>query len=894
MGESNREREEEVKEDKVFPIPSNTFLNKEIPSIFTDESQEYLIGIANSFFQQKKYQETINICNKLLVENLNSIEALTLIAKAYWALRKTKESRLYLNKALEIEPRNYVIMKDIGNTYKAIGDYDTSRNYYLRALSLNDNYDQALAHLGEIEYKTGNILKALSLFIRTTKSNPEMASAWGYIGICYVELGKQKEAEISFRKNIELKSNNFKIHFQLGMVLLDLKKPKEAEIHIRKSTELNPNHFNSNLLLAIVLIEKNNHKEAEKYIRKAIDLKPDSELAHFNLGLIFKSFGKLKEAENSFCKAIRLKSDYAEAYSNLGNVLQELNRYTEAKKSIQKAIELKPSFHEALSNLGTIMNANNESKDAEIYLRKAIQIKPNYSPAYSTLSDILREAGDLDGWKKALKNALKYSPNNLAYNINYKLYISPIPYSQEQITLERDEYLKQILSIMKNNKLFLPTNYKIVTSCFYLAYHGREDDILILRKLANSLSKVIGITCTSFNKQKQIESHNKRNYIKLGICSDFLNKHSVNEFFGNIIKDLASSGIEIIIFRGPGSKFDEESRSLDSFVSKTIKLPDSHKNACDIILNQGVDILFYPEIGMSNYTYLLSLSRLALVQVNALGHSNSSGCPNIDYAILCDDYDTKDSEKHFSERVIRLSRLPVNYSNPKIKESNFKRSKLNLADGTFLIGLPHTPFKFHPDFDLILDKILQEIPNAYFYCAEGIEDFTTRALKERWSKRTKLILKRTIFYPRVNRNEFLNILKSLDIILAPFYYGMGNTYYQAMAVGTPVVAYIQNHYRTRHVFAGYRQMGIVDPPIAYSPEEYIEVCKKLALDKSYKKNIKNQIISKSKTYLFNDKDIHKEYVKFFTEALSAAKQSSFLDNHWSTISGNLQKQQKIN
>ena len=109
---------------------------------------------------------------------------------------------------------------------------------------------------------------------------------------------------------------------------------------------------------------------------------------------------------------------------------------------------------------------------------------------------------------------------------------------------------------------------------------------------------------------------------------------------------------------------------------------------------------------------------------------------------------------------------------------------------------------------------------------------------------------------------------------------MGNTFYQAMSVGTPVVSYTKDKFNTRHTYAGYRQMGITNPPIAYSPEEYISIVKRLAFDKSYKEDIKNQIISKSSEYLFNDKTIYKEYIQFFKESIEAAKNNLSLPNYW--------------
>ena len=57
-----------------------------------------------------------------------------------------------------------------------------------------------------------------------------------------------------------------------------------------------------------------------------------------------------------------------------------------------------------------------------------------------------------------------------------------------------------------------------------------------------------------------------------------------------------------------------------------------------------------------------------------------------------------------------MKRMPVNYSIPKVTNSTFDIASLNISKEDFIIGLPHTLFKYHPDFDEILDKVLEEIP----------------------------------------------------------------------------------------------------------------------------------------------------------------------------------------
>ena len=126
----------------------------------------------------------------------------------------------------------------------------------------------------------------------------------------------------------------------------------------------------------------------------------------------------------------------------------------------------------------------------------------------------------------------------------------------------------------------------------------------------------------------------------------------------------------------------------------------------------------------------------------------------------------------------------------------------------------------------------------------------------------------------------MELVKALDIMLDPFYFGMGNTFYQAMALNTPVVTMPTNHMKSKHAFAAYKQMGIKNAPVAKSPDDYITICKKLVCDKSYMESIKKQINNESRDRIFNDKDIHREYINFIKSSLDAAKKDSMLTINW--------------
>ena len=132
----------------------------------------------------------------------------------------------------------------------------------------------------------------------------------------------------------------------------------------------------------------------------------------------------------------------------------------------------------------------------------------------------------------------------------------------------------------------------------------------------------------------------------------------------------------------------------------------------------------------------------------------------------------------------------------------------------------------------------------------------------------------------MSQDDFINVTKQCDIMLDPFYFGSGNTFYESMAYGIPFITY-PNKQKSLIPSAGYKQMRIENPPIAISPEDYINWCKVYSLDKNLLNKTRKDFIQKSNQYLFNDNEIYKEYYRFFTEAVEAARKGKLLSSDWS-------------
>ena len=163
---------------------------------------------------------------------------------------------------------------------------------------------------------------------------------------------------------------------------------------------------------------------------------------------------------------------------------------------------------------------------------------------------------------------------------------------------------------------------------------------------------------------------------------------------------------------------------------------------------------------------------------------------------------------------------------------------------------------------------------------EGSSNLQTQSLKARWLKNAPTVSKKCLFLKRMPRAGFVHLLDMLDIILDPFYFGSGNTFYESMAAGTPLITMPGRYMRGRIVGGGYKQMQLSDAPIAGSLDDYVDLCVKLENSPSLREEMKKEIRSKSSTYLYNDNQVGDEFLEFIITSIHAHKKGGRLSSGW--------------
>ncbi|HEY9839421.1 MAG TPA: hypothetical protein V6D23_03115, partial [Candidatus Obscuribacterales bacterium] len=97
---------------------------------------------------------------------------------------------------------------------------------------------------------------------------------------------------------------------------------------------------------------------------------------------------------------------------------------------------------------------------------------------------------------------------------------------------------------------------------------------------------------------------------------------------------------------------------------------------------------------------------------------------------------------------------------------------------------------------------------------------------------------------------FFQRLQAADVILDTFPFGGGNTSYQALGLGCPIVCLDVPWMKGRWTQAMYRLMGMMDL-VAPSVEAYVELAVRVATDQAWQARLRPQIATRSATLFDN-------------------------------------------
>ena len=542
------------------------------------------------------------------------------------------------------------------------------------------------------------------------------------------------------------------------------------------------------------------------------------------------------------------------------NHLQKKN-FGKSAGLLEKLINDYPENLSVIRNLTYCYMHLGEFEKAETSIKKLISIKPDEPFVYQTLVSILKDQDKLEEAALIINQGLKNKLINEKWEIQKNFFFPKIPLNKNEIKKYRqkiEEEIEKILNINFQTKLDYDEDQIIVPPHVDLSYND-HDNIELNKKNVLAFKKLFKILNDESFSEKKIQGK-----IRIGVISEFFTDHTIGKLYKDIIFSLNKNKFEAFIFHSqktnPGKIFNEFKKKEEEGILKNELLPIKLLEKINVIKNFELDIIFYPDIGLSVEFYYLALMRLARYQITTFGHPETTGSKSIDYYLISKNCVNKNTQKHYSEKLLLMNYLPMVYPKPIVKK---KLSKSDLQRKN-IYSCPQTLFKIHPDFDQIIFDIIEMDKKAIVYLIKDVNKVWYKKLINRLSNNNKYDPTKIIFLDPLNYEDYLLHIGKASVLLDPIYYGAGNSFFESMLFGTPTITLPTDHIKSRLVLGAYKQMEIANPPIAKNVKDYVD----LAVDYANRDDIgklKETYREAAEKKLFNTKKAGEEFNKILLD-----------------------------
>ncbi len=704
-------------------------------------------------------------------------------------------------------------------------------------------------------HRRGDVQRAERAYREVLRLDPGNADAWHLLGVALHQQGNHGSALKYIKSALEINPRSSVYHGNLGAVHRALGNWSEASSALEQSLALNPQHVDGLLNLGACHETSGRPDDAARCYRRVLAIDADNVAALIRLGVVSQELRDVRTAISCYDRASRIEPDNVALLNDLGTLFKETCRLREAAEIFQTVISLKPKFAPAHTNLGNVRKEQKKLSDAILHYQRALQLNEGCVLTHANMGLVLQDLGRIDAACEHFERAaeLDRSPSR---QIRSALLLPPIVRSSFELRQWRDRLESRVEELISRGVTADPAREAVVPN-FYAAYHGHNE--LELQRAVARLYR------SSFRREKACASKGRARdgRIAIGFISRFFREHTIGHLMRGLVERLSRDRFHITVLADADAN-DALARTFRGTCDEFVPLPERLPDACAAVASRDLDMLFYADIGMDPLTTSLAHSRLARVQCTTWGHPVTTGIDAIDYFISSTFCEPEDAQEHYNEKLVLLNTLPTYYLRPRLEGPAFCRADFRLPESAHLYACPQSLFKLHPEFDAILGGILRRDRDGLVLLVSGRFPEWDDILRERFRRTLPDVWARINFLPRQSYDDFLRLYPLFDVTLDPLHFAGGNTSYEAMAFGIPVVTLPGPFLRGRVTYGLYRKMGMADC-VVDDADDYVALAVKLGTDPAFRREIHEKILFRN-ACLFEDEQAVAEIEDFFVRA----------------------------
>jgi protein O-GlcNAc transferase len=748
------------------------------------------------------------------------------------------------------------------------GQLDEAEAIYHRLLADDLQHVDALHHLGIIATQRGQHALAIERIRNAIARNAGVAAFHYNLGCALQACQRFEEAAAAYREAIRLNEHYVEAQHNLGVTQQELKNWDAAIQSFRQVLALNRRHAAAYLQLGKALVQKNIMDEAVGCFLQAAKLKPALAKSIVDTGIDLRRSGRLADAKRCVEVVLRINPRDADAHNQLGAIAESDGNLAEAQRRFELALRHRPQWSTANYNVGRVAVKQKKYDEAEQRLRAAVQQEPANAGAYEALGAVLAGQGSWAESMQMTARAIQLEPTD-ARRLRWACTLPIVADSVEQ-TQEQRRRMQQGLRQLSSGNPHLPDPLGLGIVDFYAAYHGQDERAWKSDLASLYLQACPGIDYVAPHCQPDGRHRSAGRRIRVGFISQHLRTHTIGRLNLGLIEQLDRTKCELIVIRQTPQN-DELARRISQVADRVVMPTEANSLAAarEAIAALKLDVAYYPDLGMEPWSYFLAFSRLAPVQCVSWGHPVTTGIPAIDYFLSAEHLDSAAAAEHYTERLVRLPQPAVYYRRPVLKQPARTRDYFGLRPDDHVYGCLQTLFKYHPEFDSILGEILRRDSAGVLVLMAGTRSRWNELLLRRLRRTIPDVVERIRLISPQPYSDFLALTALCDVLLDPLHFGGGNTTYEALALGVPVVTLPSAFLRGRIASALYQQMQLLDC-VVENAAAYVSLATKLGMDEEFRRHARSRIESACPV-LFENRSAVRDLETFFEQAVAESQ-----------------------
>lgn len=674
----------------------------------------------------------------------------------------------------------------------------------------------------------GNHVEASQLWATATRLQPDSAQLFMSRATSEYWANDMNAAASSYLIVVQLEPANYKARMYAGRAMHESRRYDESRAIFREAITVEPSNWEGYNMLGSQIMQSQNHTlmgEAVMSYKRAGQLQPRDPAPLVNLGHAYRESDRLDEAKSTYSAAI----DLIHADDSVGEFA---GRATLADGLRIRMAGLLPRVIQSeaamLSSRGAFVRQLTALANAEPSL---------------TLADPPTEVGGV-----------------ITFNLNY------MGFNDRRVHRTVAELYERAA----------PHLLEIAPHCYSpgLSHPPPPSEVEVWTASTDWSGPQKHYRRAVVRQSTTVDAAvSDRRRIRLGFVSANLKDHTIGKLFSATVVKLDRSYFDVTVFTFNGP-VDGKSKYVHSHDGATMVLDYKLAPARAAIAAAELDVLFYPDIGLDTLTYFLSFARLAPVQVMTWGHPVTSATRHMDYFISSQQLEPVDGDDEYTETVVRLPHIPVSFERPQLpsdiaavraRRSEYFGLGIDADDTAGRINLyacPQSLFKFHPDFDEAIGRILSADPRGRLIIVHA-SSTSTELLEATVERMTAAIVAATqssqanevrtppsqqiIVVPHQRLDDYFRLCGSVDVLLDTFPFGGGNTHYEALSTGTPVITLRTRQMRGRITPALYHRLGIDSPEhglVARSITEYVQLALRMGTKRDANAVARDQILTR--------------------------------------------------